>query len=73
MGYDEMTEVTNLLEKAEKSLFQVTQTFIQNKLVAIKEIINARYEEFAEIHANPEHVQTNVVPIGYQSLDHRLG
>lgn len=73
MGYDEMTEVTNLLEKAEKSLFQVTQTFIQNKLVSIKEIINARYEEFAEIHANPEHVQTNVVPIGYQSLDHRLG
>ncbi len=68
-----MTEVNILLEKAEKALFQVTQTFIQNKLVSIRDIINARYEEFAEIHANPNHIQTNVVPIGYISFDERLG
>jgi replicative DNA helicase len=42
------------MEKAEKSIFNVTQVFIQNKLVHINEILNSRYEEFAEIHENPE-------------------
>jgi replicative DNA helicase len=47
--------MNKLLEKSEQSLFSVTQTFIQNKLIHIKDIINLRYEEFAEIHANPDH------------------
>jgi len=42
------------LEKAEKALFDVTQTFIRNKLVHINEILTQRYDEFAEIHENPE-------------------
>lgn len=53
-GYDEETELNRLLEKAEQSLFSVTQTFIKNKLVHIRDIINLRYDEFAEIHENPE-------------------
>lgn len=48
-GYDEATETPDLLEKAEKALFGVTQTFIQNKLVPIREILNGRYEFFATI------------------------
>lgn len=48
-GYDEATETPDLLEKAEKALFSVTQTFIQNKLVPIREILNGRYEFFATI------------------------
>lgn len=53
-GYDEESDINKLLEKAEQSLFTVTQTFIQNKLVHIRDIINLRYEAFAEIHENPE-------------------
>lgn len=60
-GFDEITEINELLEKAEKSLFSVTQTFIQNKLVHIKDILNARYEEFAAIHADPTLSQANSV------------
>lgn len=72
-GYDEATETSELLEKAEKSLFNVTQTFIQNKLVPIKEILNARYEEFAAIHADPELIEKNSIGTGYPSFDHKLG
>jgi replicative DNA helicase len=50
-----------LLEKAEKSIFDITQVFIRNKLVHIKDILEQRYEEFAEIHENPELIK-----------DHRL-
>ena len=72
-GYDEATETTELLEKAEKSLFGVTQTFIQNKLVPLKEILNGRYEEFASIHADPELVNKNTISTGYASFDAKLG
>ncbi len=72
-GMDEVTETSELLEKAEKSLFTVTQTFIQNKLVHIKDILNARYEEFAAIHADPTLVQANSVSTGYDGFDFKLG
>lgn len=72
-GFDEMNEISELLEKAEKSLFSVTQTFIQNKLVHIKDILNARYEEFAAIHENPNIAQANSVSTGYAWFDHKLG
>ncbi len=71
-GYDEATETTSLLEKSEKSLFTVTQTFIQNKLVPIKDILNARYEEFAAIAADPSLTQKNSVSSGYVSFDEKL-
>ncbi len=72
-GYDEATETTELLEKSEKSLFGVTQTFIQNKLVPIRDILNARYEEFAAIHADPELVDRHTISTGYPSFDAKLG
>ncbi|HBB27629.1 TPA: replicative DNA helicase, partial [Candidatus Gracilibacteria bacterium] len=54
-------------------LFTVTQTFIQNKLVHIRDIINLRYEEFAEIHENPEHANDGLVHTGFKSLDGKIG
>ncbi len=72
-GFDEVSETTDLLEKAEKSLFSVTQTFIQNKLTPIKDILNARYEEFAAIHADPNMAQHSSIAIGYPSFDYKLG
>ena len=72
-GFDEASETTELLEKAEKSLFGVTQTFIQNKLVPIKDILMDRYEEFASIHADPEMAERNSISTGYSSFDFKLG
>ncbi len=71
-GFDEVTEINELLEKAERSLFSVTQTFIQNKLVHIKDILNARYEEFAAIHADPTLSQANSVSTGYEGFAFKL-
>ena len=72
-GYDESKETTELLEKSEKSLFSVTQTFIQNKLVPIRDIVSARYEEFAAIQADPEIVHRNMISTGYKEFDDKLG
>lgn len=72
-GYDESAETTELLEKCEKSLFGVTQTFIQNKLVPLRDILNSRYEEFASIHADPGLAERNSISTGYAGLDFKLG
>ncbi len=71
-GLDEASDTSELLEKSEKSLFGVTQTFIQNKLVPIKDILNARYEEFAAIHADPELVERNSISTWYPSFDNKM-
>lgn len=73
LGYDEETELPRLLERAEQALFPVTQTFVQNRLVHIKDIIGLRYEEFAEIHANPDIIRDSIINTGFPTLDHKLG
>lgn len=71
--YDENQNINELLEKAEKSLFDVTQIFIKNKLVHINEILTQRYEEFAEIHANPDLIVNHRLQLGFRDLDYKLG
>ncbi len=70
--YDEEESVNVLLEKAEKLLFSVTQIFIKNKLVHINEILTWRYEEFAEIHENPDSIKLHRLYSWFESLDNTM-
>lgn len=72
LSFDENANLNELLEKSEQSIFDVTQTFIRNRLVHIREILNARYDEFAEIHQNPELINLHRTKIGYPSIDNKL-
>lgn len=72
-GYDEEATINELLEKSEKSIFNVTQVFIKNKLVHINEILTQRYEEFAEVHENPDSIKNHRIQIWYKWLDYKLG
>lgn len=72
LGYQEDTPINELLEQSEKSLFWVTQTFIKNKLVHINDILTQRYEEFAEIHENPDLIKDHRLQTGYSNLDNKL-
>ncbi len=71
-GYMEDEKINILLEKSEKSIFSVTQTFIRNKLVHINEILTWRYEEFSEIHENPENIRANRINTYFPSLDNKI-
>lgn len=70
--YQEDAPINDLLEKSEKSIFNVTQTFIKNKLVHITDILTQRYEEFAEIHENPALVTEHRLQTGFIWMDHKL-
>lgn len=72
-GYNEELIINETLEKAEKSLFEVTQVFIKNKLVHINEILQQRYDEFAEIHENPDLITKHRLQLGFKDLDLKLG
>ena len=70
--YDENKPINELLESTEKSVFNVTQVFIQNKLVHINDILEQRFEEFAEIHENPELIKEHRLQLGFKDLDHKF-
>ena len=72
LWYDEEWQINELLEKAEKSIFNVTQTFIKNKLVHINEILSERYNEFAAIHEDPEILEKHRLNVGFKSLDNKM-
>ncbi len=71
--YDEEKHINEILEHAEKSLFWVTQVFIKNKLVHIADILESRFEEFADVHENPESVKDHRLYTGFWNLDNTLG
>lgn len=72
LWYQEDAPINELLEKSEKSIFNVTQTFIKNKLVHITDILSQRYEEFAEIHEDPSLVTEHRLQTGYKWMDNKL-
>lgn len=72
LGYDEVSEINSLLEKAEQSLFQITQTFIKNRLTHIRDILDMRYDEYAETHEDPKRVENSRVMTWFRNLDNKL-
>lgn len=72
LGYDEETPIEELLDRAEKEVFNITQTLLKDSFVHIKDVLNARYEKFAEIHEAKEEEKMKGVATGFQALDSRL-
>jgi len=69
LGFDETQDVENLLEDAEKSLFSVSQTFVKDKFVHIKDVLTDTYEKIAELHDSDAKDKFSGVPYGFRGLD----
>lgn len=72
LGYKEGDKIDELLGQAEQKLFGVTQTYVKNKFVHVKEVLESRYEEFAELHEAEDKDALRGVPTGYRTLDNLL-
>lgn len=64
-------DISELLEEAEKEVFSISQTFLRDKFVPIKSILNERFEVFAERHNSEEEISAGI-PTGYRDLDKYL-
>lgn len=72
LGYDESSEMDELLEEAEKTLFSVSQSFIRDRFVHIKDILAGTYEKISDLHDPDGKEKYRGVPTGYKVLDNLL-
>lgn len=72
LGFNETEEIENLLEDAEKSLFNVSQTFIKDRFVHVKEILSQTYEKLADLHDPDSKDKYRGIATGYRDLDNIL-
>lgn len=72
LGYDSDKKVEELLEEAEREIFSISQTFLKNRFVSIKEVLSERYEYISEIHENPDSAKENRITTHFRDLDNKL-
>ncbi|MBU2524046.1 replicative DNA helicase [Patescibacteria group bacterium] len=71
-GYEQNTDLEELLERSEKSLFNVSQTFLKDKFVSVTEILAGTYEKIADLHDPDAKEKYRGIPTGFSSLDNIL-
>ncbi len=71
-GFNEVEEIDSLLEKAEKALFNVSQTFLSDKFVHIREVLNQTYEKISDLHDPEAKEKYRGLPTGFADLDNLL-
>lgn len=69
LGFKEGEEIDQLLEKAEQSLFSVSQTFFKDKFVHIRDVLTSTYEKIADLHDPDSKDKYAGIPTGFKSID----
>jgi len=70
IGFDESEDIEKLLDKAEQKLFGVSQKFLKQAFVPIKEVLSDAFERIDELHR--EKGKLRGIPTGFQQLDNLL-
>lgn len=72
LGYMENENVDDLIDQAEKAVFSVSQNFIADRFVHIKEVLNQTYERISDLHDPDAKEKYRGIPTGFKSLDNLL-
>jgi replicative DNA helicase len=72
LGYNQTDPIEELLEQAEKAIFGVSQTFLKDRFVHIKEILNATFDKITELHDPATKDKYRGIPTGFRDLDNLL-
>jgi replicative DNA helicase len=70
LGYDEDEELHDILEKAEKELYAVTNKTGSHKFVHLKDTLHDAWERLENLHITRD--QLRGVPTGFTELDNKL-
>lgn len=71
-GYNEDENIEDLLETSEKEVFGISQTFLKDRFVHIKEVLSERFMEFSTLHNAEEKDKVRGIPTGYKGIDNIL-
>lgn len=72
LGYEESRPIAEILDDVEKTVFAITNTMLKEKFIHIREILEMRYEKFAEMHESGDEEHMKGVPTGFAGLDAKL-
>ncbi len=72
LGYKEDEEIESLIDQAEKNLFSVSQTFMADRFIHIRDILNVTYEKISDLHDPEAKEKYRGLPTGFRSLDNIL-
>lgn len=72
LGYKEDENVDELIDKAEKTLFAVSQSYISDRFIHIRDVLNQTYEKISDLHDPDAKEKYRGVPTGFKSLDNIL-
>lgn len=70
LGYDESRDLENLLDSAEKRIYEVTSSPTLRKFIAIREALGEAWERFDNLHKGEYEMRG--VPTGFTALDNLL-
>lgn len=70
MGYDEAKDIDDLLNSAEKRIYEVTSSPSVRKFVAIGDTLGEAWERFDNLHKGDNEMRG--IPTGFQALDNML-
>jgi len=70
LGYDEEADLHDILEKAEKALYTVTNKTGSSKYVALKDTLDEAWERLDHLHKTRHELRG--VPTGFVELDNKL-
>lgn len=69
LGFNEEEEISGTLDKAEQALFAVSQKFLKDKFVPIREIVTEAFDRIDKIHREKDLGALRGVPSGFRDLD----
>lgn len=70
LGFEEMGELEEILERAEKTIFEITNTSTHHKFVPIKEELDEAWERFDKLQSSGDGLRG--VPTGFKEIDNKL-
>lgn len=72
LGFQEGEELAEVIDQAEKTLFGVSQTFMTDKFVHVRDILTKTYEKISDLHDPEAKEKYRGISTGFKSLDHIL-
>lgn len=70
LGFDEQTGLEKLLDKAEQTIFEVSQKNLKQNFIPISSVLAESFERLNELHSNTGKLRG--VPTGFKDLDRML-
>ncbi|MEY4440638.1 MAG: hypothetical protein RLY49_264 [Candidatus Parcubacteria bacterium] len=70
LGFDESKDLEEILDSAEKRIFEVTNMTTNTNIIALKNVVGEAFERLERIHATKDALRG--VPTGFKALDNKL-